>query len=269
MKLEPIIFITLLCITYSALAMKNSEQENLSRTAAKKLHRALRSGMRHQVIQYLKANIEIDVNARNLDGLLIRNDTLLMAAVNAQNMLYACETLIARGADIHAKNNFGETVLMLAAERGRSDICELLLKLGADPFIEDSSGQTALSNAVTYFYKYHRHQILHPINDRLRGSAEDRAQRIAKDFREYKKTGEMLAKWYRKQDTCVVILLACLKHHEHPAGKKLYHLTKYLLRPYLKRYTLNTMRAQIKSHAQKILGHFEIGWVVRNININL
>ena len=55
--------------------------------------------------------------------------------------------LIVKGADINAKNNNGETALMLAALNKRLEIVRLLIKKGADVNAESNKGHTALKYA--------------------------------------------------------------------------------------------------------------------------
>lgn len=47
-----------------------------------------------------------------------------------------------RGADANARDNSGCPALILAASRGRQDICEILLAHGADPHAEDAGGRS-------------------------------------------------------------------------------------------------------------------------------
>lgn len=56
------------------------------------------------------------------------------------------KALLAHGAYVNAKNDNGETALILAAER-KSDTVRLLIDHGADMNIEDRNGHTALSVA--------------------------------------------------------------------------------------------------------------------------
>ena len=55
--------------------------------------------------------------------------------------------LIARGADVNAATNFGETPLMRASINGDVDTVRLLLAAGADKLRVDVFGRTALSEA--------------------------------------------------------------------------------------------------------------------------
>ena len=57
------------------------------------------------------------------------------------------EEAIKEGANINAKDNYGATALMEAANEGNTAIVKLLLKHGADVNAEDNYGTTALWNA--------------------------------------------------------------------------------------------------------------------------
>ncbi len=60
------------------------------------------------------------------------------------------ESLIARGADVNAKNKGGDTPLKLAATSGQKEVVELLIAKGADINAKDNNGDTTLANAVKY-----------------------------------------------------------------------------------------------------------------------
>ncbi len=57
--------------------------------------------------------------------------------------------LVAAGADVNARDNEGETVLMYAAEGGHTGIIGLLLEAGADVKARAPTGQTALGWAIS------------------------------------------------------------------------------------------------------------------------
>src|ERR1051326_2753350 len=60
----------------------------------------------------------------------------------------ALQDLLAKGADVNARDVRGKTVLMMAAESGHSAIVETLLARGANVNANDASGGTALMAAA-------------------------------------------------------------------------------------------------------------------------
>lgn len=68
-----------------------------------------------------------DVNAKDSDG-----DTVLMLAASSDTLpLETIKTLLERGADVNARNVKGETALDIARRRGASPVVALLVKAGA------------------------------------------------------------------------------------------------------------------------------------------
>ena len=55
--------------------------------------------------------------------------------------------LISRGADLEAKNRFGQSPLHRAIRRGAVEVARILIDAGADPASEDGEGVTALAIA--------------------------------------------------------------------------------------------------------------------------
>ncbi|OGP71565.1 MAG: hypothetical protein A2W09_05665 [Deltaproteobacteria bacterium RBG_16_50_11] len=56
-------------------------------------------------------------------------------------------TLVAHKANIHARDNYGRTVLMWAALHGTEEVVSFLCRMGVDPEAKDKGGNTALSEA--------------------------------------------------------------------------------------------------------------------------
>jgi hypothetical protein len=78
-----------------------------------------------------------DVNARNDAG-----QTPLMIAATQNGSEKLIEQLVFQGADIRARDKSGMTALMYAAGKGEEENAEQLLQLGVDPDIKDNSGKT-------------------------------------------------------------------------------------------------------------------------------
>ncbi len=88
-----------------------------------------------------------DVNARNEYG-----KTPLHLAVD-RGGIDIVELLIAKGADVNAQDNHGNTPLQAAAENGMKEYAELLIAKGADVNAKDFLGKTALHKARTRYGK--------------------------------------------------------------------------------------------------------------------
>ncbi|MDB4808156.1 ankyrin repeat domain-containing protein [Verrucomicrobia bacterium] len=58
------------------------------------------------------------------------------------------ELLIAKGADVNAKDEAGRTPLYEAAWQGRGEIAELLIAKGADVNAKNEDGKTPLDSAI-------------------------------------------------------------------------------------------------------------------------
>jgi outer membrane protein OmpA-like peptidoglycan-associated protein len=72
--------------------------------------------------------------------------TILMLAAY-QGHTDIAKLLIEKGADVNAKDNNGKTALMYAAEKGYVEMAKLLLEKGADINAVDNNGKTALQIA--------------------------------------------------------------------------------------------------------------------------
>ena len=57
--------------------------------------------------------------------------------------------LVARGAQLNAKDEEGETALMHAVDRGDVEVVDALLQAGADASVQDAAGATALMHALS------------------------------------------------------------------------------------------------------------------------
>jgi ankyrin repeat protein len=83
-----------------------------------------------------------DADARNVqDG----RTALILAAEAGQTG--AAAALIAKGANLEIKDNFGNTALIRSAKNGQASTVKLLLDKGANPETSDAGGETALMAA--------------------------------------------------------------------------------------------------------------------------
>jgi hypothetical protein len=73
--------------------------------------------------------IPLGIQAQNL------NDELIVAA--RKSNVEAVKTLLAKGADVNAKTEYGATPLFFACDRGHAEIVKILLEHGADANIRD------------------------------------------------------------------------------------------------------------------------------------
>jgi len=85
-----------------------------------------------------------DIHAKNKFG-----ETVLHKAVFHPSLkLTLTDMLISRGADVNGASIKGDTPLHYAVRLGREDVVRFLLQKGADPTLESHDGQTPLDVAV-------------------------------------------------------------------------------------------------------------------------
>ena len=112
------------------------------------------------------------------------NTELHLAAV--ANKLSDVERLLASGADVNAKGEFGWTPLALAANNGHCPVMRILLDAGAQPNDVDETGHTALQYAAQNGYWEASEILLQgeadlSLTDRVRGEhgvQRDRQQSV-------------------------------------------------------------------------------------------
>jgi len=91
----------------------------------------------------LKPDQVSDINAMNSEG-----ETLLMIAAR-NGLTEVVKDLLVKNATIDLQNKFGGTALMFAAKKGHTETVEILLEHRSDPDHQDNTGDTALKVAAT------------------------------------------------------------------------------------------------------------------------
>lgn len=84
----------------------------------------------------------VNINATDDDG-----ETALMDAAD-ERRADTVRVLIANGANVNQADEDGETALMIAADEGRLETVRLLLEAGANVNARDDDGETALDKAL-------------------------------------------------------------------------------------------------------------------------
>ena len=100
--------------------------------------------MYEEVVDALLNHPQLDANSKGLNG-----RPALMAYVWRDNK-QRVEKLLARGADVTAQDNDGDTALHGAAQTGNVEIVRMLLDKGANPNVKNSVGGTPLMWAAVY-----------------------------------------------------------------------------------------------------------------------
>jgi ankyrin repeat protein len=107
---------------------------------------AVEEGNIEAVKQHLAAGTDVNVKGGRMVG-----TPLHYAALEAHKEII--ELLIAKGADVNAKDKHGRISLHLAALGGHKEIAELLIAKGAEVNAKGMTGWTALHQAAIYGYK--------------------------------------------------------------------------------------------------------------------
>jgi ankyrin repeat protein len=112
-----------------------------------------------------------NVNARDAKGM-----TPLVSAVNA-NFVEGVELLLTKGARLNDSNNAGETPLITAVHNRNIAVMRLLLKAGADPDRADNSGRSAKDYA-----KLGGGSLLAEIENNAKAKGDDKAKSYGPKF---------------------------------------------------------------------------------------
>ena len=134
-----------LLITIAAVVLVGCASTQLSESPTVKapdisIHKAADDGNIEAIKQHIAAGTDVNSNYEW---------TPLHAAANKET----AELLIAKGADINAKDDTGGTPLFWAALEGNEEVAELLIKQGADVNAAGPKGWTALHWAVAMAQK--------------------------------------------------------------------------------------------------------------------
>ena len=134
-----------LLITIAAVVLVGCASTQLSESLTVKapdisIHKAADDGNIEAIKQHIAAGTDVNSNYEW---------TPLHAAANKET----AELLIAKGADINAKDNLGGTPLFWAALEGNEEVAELLIRQGADVNAAGPKGWTALHWAVAMAQK--------------------------------------------------------------------------------------------------------------------
>lgn len=139
--------------------------------------------------------------------------------------------LLENGANPNILDSWSNTPLMFTVRTGNAKVCQMLLAYGANQLLQNSFGYTALMLSANDM-PIHRAKIC-PI----------------------------LFEHQKEQEVRAVTLILCLKHHDCPSGKKLYHLSKHLLRPYLEHYTLKALLNKQDNAGGTAYDRWKIEWL--------
>ena len=134
-----------LLITIAAVVLVGCASTQLSESPTVKapdisIHKAADDGNIEAIKQHIAAGTDVNSNYEW---------TPLHAAANKET----AELLIAKGADINAKDDTGGTPLFWAALEGNEEVAELLIRQGADVNAAGPKGWTALHWAVAMAQK--------------------------------------------------------------------------------------------------------------------
>ena len=162
------------------------------------------------------ADLGADVNARDNDGYT----PLFNAAMAHTGQVESIKCLTALGADIEARGNSGRTPIFAAAaaEFGQIAAMECLKELGAKLDVKDKKGETAVDLAdaldetkVAEWLRVNGVGYEQLVQKMGKASTENEYQELAKKFRAYKNTAELISEC----ETRIINIQKAAKRREH------------------------------------------------------
>ncbi|MDR1124221.1 MAG: ankyrin repeat domain-containing protein [Elusimicrobiota bacterium] len=91
---------------------------------------------------------EYNEKLQKREGNTIEEDLIKLVGTNSDPDMSTVRQILGEDININYQNSRGETALMSAANRCRTEIVSMLLKSGANPNIQDNTGKTALVYAA-------------------------------------------------------------------------------------------------------------------------
>ena len=117
-------------------------QKTLVKFFKGKLHKVCENGNIESVKKHIDSRS--DLNAKNMGGWL----SLHSVANSSDKGVEITELLIANGADVNAKDNWGSTPLHSAVWAGHKKLVHLLIARGEDIHTKNDEGVTPLQDAA-------------------------------------------------------------------------------------------------------------------------
>ena len=140
------------------------KHDHMSHHGRTPLHHAVEFGSQDSITLFLSHDLDFDA----LDG---EGQTVLHLAAlhnNQEALQLLQDASLLHGVLLNRRNDYGQTALMLAAEKGNVAIVESLLKAGADSEVKNHWGWTAIQSAVANG----RLEVLHKLSQKRIGWKE-------------------------------------------------------------------------------------------------
>jgi uncharacterized protein len=212
--------------------------------------------------------------ARKVTRLLLKSganpnaqDNFLIAPLMYSSGIYddgadkkTCKILLASGALTNLTDHKGKTALHYAAQCYDPEICQLLIDNGAPLDAQDHEGNTPLMISTEPFCKLEHAKMLLDAHPNMLAKNNNGNTALILAAQRQPTLGLMLIEYQMNQEKNIITLLLCLKNHEHAKAKDLYHLSKYLLRPYLKQYTVQALLEAKNNEGKCAYDYAQASW---------